>query len=87
MGASILWRRLAPFGAFAALAVSLGLGAPAAHAGGPCVGCSGTYSGSWSATYQRLEHHGGEQEEHATISINLKWDAALTFQGARACGR
>ena len=61
-----------------------GSGAPAAHAGGPCVGCSGTYSGSWSATYQRLEHHGGEQEEHATISINLKWDAVLTFQGGES---
>jgi len=72
-------RRLAGIPVLAgALALSF---APAALAGGPCVGCSGTYSGSWSATYQRLEHHGGEREEHATINISLKWAAALTFQG------
>src|SRR5581483_165487 len=83
MGARMIGRgmRTAALAPLAAVLVSLALNAPPALAGGPCVGCSGTYSGSWSATYQRLEHHGGEQEEHATITISLKWAAALTFQG------
>ncbi len=76
--------RTAALAPLAAVLVSLALNAPPALAGGPCVGCSGTYTGSWSATYQRLEHHGGEQEEHATIAISLKWAAVLTFQGGES---
>ncbi len=88
MGASGAHGRI-PLGAVLALVAvalmyALCFSAPPALAGGPCVDCSGTYSGSWSATYERLEHHGGEKEEHATISISLKWAAALTFQGGES---
>ncbi len=60
------------------LLCSLMLGAGVARAGGPCVGCSGTYSGSWSATYTRLEQ---PKEGHATIAISLHWAATLAYQG------
>src|ERR1700730_16252506 len=68
----------------ASLLCWMAFGAGAAAAGSPCVGCSGTYSGTWSATYQRLEHHGFEKEEHATVNISLKWVATLTFRGGES---
>ena len=56
----------------------MAFGAGAARAGGPCVGCSGTWNGEWSATYQRLE----PTEAKATVKIHLKWTATLVSGSA-----
>jgi hypothetical protein len=65
-----------------ALVAALALSAGSARADASCVGCSGTYSGEWKATYE-TEHEPpeGVDSKYTKGQIALTWTATLSSQG------
>jgi hypothetical protein len=62
--------------------VALALVTGTAHADASCVGCSGTYSGEWKATYE-TQHQPPEgfESKYTKGQIALTWTATLSWQG------
>jgi hypothetical protein len=68
--------------ALATVACALALGTGTARAAASCVGCSGTYSGEWKATYE-TQHQPPEgiNSKYTKGQIALTWTATLSWQG------
>jgi hypothetical protein len=62
------------------LVLALVVGAGPAVAGGPCPGCSGSYGGTWTGTYNapNSSSDGGT----TTTTISIKWSATLKWDAA-----
>jgi hypothetical protein len=68
--------------ALAVAACALALGTGTARADAACVGCSGTYSGEWKATYEtRHQPDEGVESKYTKGKIALTWTATLSWQG------
>ncbi len=67
-------------GAFFAIAIAGVLAATPALAGGPCIRCSATYTGTWDATYKLARTV--PETGTTTFQTHLTWTSTLTWNAA-----